>query len=342
MSNVMHRPLNRFICYGPNKFSKGPENPMPLGGLTIAITGSRRASELARIVENFGGKPYVAPTVGIQADLSNPNKSIMEFINRIVKQDAEYVVFMTGPGVFSLMTLARRSGMEEALLTSLKKVTIIARSTKPQMVLRGFGIRVDFVPPENTLNGILNLLKGMDITGKTIAILWHGEEQSTKIREDLYRAGASNIVEASVYSYSFETQNDGASILRSMGFQFLAPDEEKVVKLIEDIVSGNVDAITFTSPPSVRDLFKVANVHSLSNSLRDSLNENVIVAAVGPSTGKALEENGCHVDVMPQLFKMGPMVKSLCDYVGREGISKETKSAKRTSTAPSRPRNCDC
>jgi uroporphyrinogen-III synthase len=300
---------------------------MSLSGLTIAITGSRRASELARIVENFGGRPYIAPTVGIEANLSKPNKPIMDFINRIVKQDAEYVVFMTGPGVFSLMTLARGIGMEEALLTSLKKVTVIARSTKPQMVLRGFGIKVDFVPQENTLNGILNLLRGSDITGKTIAILWHGEEQSAKIKEELYRAGASNIIEASSYTYSFETQNDGASILRSMGFHFLAPDEDKVVRLIGDIVSGNIDAITFTSPPSVRDLFKIANVHGIGSSLKDSLNKNVIVAAVGPSTREALEENGCHVDVMPQIFKMGPMVKSLCDYVDREGITKKTKSA---------------
>ena len=82
-------------------------NAMSLRGLTVAITGSRRASELAQIVENFGGKPYIAPTVGIEANLSEPNKSITEFINRIVKQDADYVVFMTGPGVFSLMTLAR-------------------------------------------------------------------------------------------------------------------------------------------------------------------------------------------------------------------------------------------
>jgi len=300
---------------------------MSLRGLTVAITGSRRASELAQIVENFGGKPYIAPTVGIEANLNEPNKSIMEFINRIVKQDADYVIFMTGPGVYSLMTLARTSGMEEALLASLKKVTIIARSTKPQMVLRGFGVKVDFVPQENTLDGILNLLKGRDITGKTIAILWHGEEQSTKIREELYMVGASNIIEASSYTYSFETQKDGASILRSMGFQFLAPDESKVVKLIEDIVSGNIDAITFTSPPSVRDFFKIATVHDMKISLKDSLNEHVIVAAVGPSTREAIEENGCHVDVMPQIFKMGPMVKSLCDYVCREGISKDTKSA---------------
>jgi uroporphyrinogen-III synthase len=253
----------------------------------------------------------------------------MEFINRIVKQEADYVIFMTGPGVFSLITLASMRGMEEALLASLRKTTIVARSTKPQMILRKFGIKVDLMPQESTLKGILDLLKNRDLTGKTIAILWHGEEQSKKIKEDLYKAGISNIIEASSYRYSFETQEDGASILRSMGFQFLAPDENNVVKLIEDVICGDIDAITFTSPPSVRDLFKIANIHHMNSSLKDSLNKNVIVAAVGPSTREALEENGCYVDVMPQIFKMGPMVKSLCDYIDREGISKETKSDSR-------------
>jgi uroporphyrinogen-III synthase len=300
---------------------------MSLRGLTIAITGSRRASELAKIVENLGGKPYIAPTIGIEANLDKPNEAIMEFINKLVKQEADYVIFMTGPGVYSLIELARSIGMEAALLASLRKVTIVARSAKPQMILRRFGIKVDLIPQENTLKGILDLLKDKDITGKTIAILWHGEEESKKIKEELYKAGISNIIEASSYRYSFETQKDGASILRSMGFQFLAPDENNVVKLIEDVISGNIDVITFTSPPSVRDLFKIANIHHMSRSLKDSLNENVIVAAVGPSTREALEENGCYVDVMPQIFKMGPMVKSVCDYIDREGISKEAKSA---------------
>ncbi|MGN6623049.1 MAG: uroporphyrinogen-III synthase [Candidatus Nitrosocosmicus sp.] len=281
------------------------------------------------MVENFGGKPYIAPTVGIEANLGKPNEAVIEFINRIVKQEAEYVIFMTGPGVFSLITLARNSGMEEALLASLKKTTVVARSAKPQMILRRFGIRADLIPQENTLKGILDLLKDRDITGKVIAILWHGNEQSTKIKEELYKAGASNIIEASSYRYSFETQKDGASILRSMGFQFLAPEEDKVIKLIEDIISGNIDAITFTSPPSVKDLFKIASIHHMNSSLKDSLNANVIVAAVGPSTREALEENGCHVDVMPQIFKMGPMIKSLCDYIDRDGISKSTKSSSR-------------
>ncbi|HEX5891914.1 MAG TPA: hypothetical protein VFY41_03550, partial [Nitrososphaeraceae archaeon] len=51
---------------------------------------------------------------------------------------------------------------------------------------------------------------------------------------------------------------------------------------------------------------------------------NVIVAAVGPSTKEAIERNGVFVDVMPEIYKMGTMIKSISDFVVRNNnISKK-------------------
>jgi uroporphyrinogen-III synthase len=49
--------------------------------------------------------------------------------------------------------------------------------------------------------------------------------------------------------------------------------------------------------------------------LKKSLNADVIVVAVGPSTKNALEGNSINVHVMPQVSKMGPIVKALDEYV---------------------------
>lgn len=291
-----------------------------LTGLTIAITGSRRGSELARIVENFGGKSYVAPTIGIDASIETPDEAIVEFIKKITKYDIDYMIFMTGPGVFSLMSIARNYRMEKILLEALQKVNVVARSTKPEMVLKKYGIKVDLVPQENTAQGILKLLKNIGILGKSVAILWHGGYQM-QLREELYKGGAAKVIEASTYRYSLELKNDGASILKSMGFNYLDPQVEMVVKLIEDIKSGRIDVITFTSPPSVHGLFKIANIKHTERSLKESLNTNVIVAAVGPSTKEAIERNGVLVDVMPEIYKMGAMIKSISDFVVRNNIS---------------------
>ena len=195
---------------------------MSLTGLTIAITGSRRGSELSRIVKNLGGRPYVAPTVGIEADLKTPDNAIVEFIKRITKQDVEYMIFMTGPGVLSLMSIAKSYGMEEDLIAALQKVNVVARSSKPQMVLKKYGIGTHLIPHESTSKGILKLLKNIGMQGRTIGILWHGGYQM-QLREELYRSGAANVIDASTYQYSFELNNDGASILTSMGFNYVVP-----------------------------------------------------------------------------------------------------------------------
>lgn len=292
--------------------------------MTVAITASRRASELAHIVESFGGKPYLAPTIGIEADLKKPKEDVLQFLNKVTKGDINYVIFMTAPGVFSLISIAKILGLEEKLVQSLAHVTIVARSLKPKMALKKYGVEINLIPEENTAEGVSRLLLDMGVVGKKIAILWYGDFPR-QLRDNLYKAGAESVIEASTYKYSLELKEEGASILKSMGYDYIAPNEKKVTHLIHDIIAGKIDSITFTSPPSARDLVKIAKVNDLSEALKNLLNANVVVAAVGPSTKSALEENGIKVHVMPQIFKMGPMIKALDEYVSQKNPFKGDK-----------------
>ncbi len=298
---------------------------MSLAGLTIAITASRRARELAHLIASRGGTGYLAPTVGI-ATRPDIGEEAEAFILEVVEQGADYAVFMTGPGVYSLMSAARSQGTEAKLLAALGKVTIVARSSKPKKALAEHGVETDIVPDDNTAEGIAKVLKGHDLSGKRIAVLWHGS-YSPRLKEELEPAGAL-VFESSTYAYSLDLAESGARILGEMGFDYVPPDRGKVLQLIEDLSRGRLDAITFTSPPSVRNLFQIAEAHHVRESLQRSLNERIIVVAVGPPTGKALAENGVHADVMPEVYKMGPMVMALEDYVSRP------QSPKPTATSP--------
>jgi uroporphyrinogen-III synthase len=293
---------------------------VPLDGLTIAITASRRASELAHIIKSFGGRPYLAPTIGIEADLKNPRKDVLKFLSKLTADEVDYIVFMTGPGIFSLFSIAQRLGLEEKLIHSLSKVTIFARSLKPATALKKYGIKVSMIPEENTARGVSRLLLTKGVIGKRIAILWHGDYPK-QLKEELYKAGAESVIEASTYRYSINLKEEGASILKSMGYDYVAPNKKKVIRLIHDIIAGKIDSITFTSPPSVHDLIKMAQANQIFHALKESLNADVIVVAVGPSTKNALEENGINVHVMPQVSKMGPMVKALDEYVSTSNSS---------------------
>ena len=203
---------------------------MSLKGLTVAVTASRRASELARLIMAFGGQPYFAPTVGINA--TRDIEEIRKFIDKIFEHP-DFLIFMSGPGVYSLMSIAKRLGLGEKLRDALKATSLIARSTKPQAVLAKYDIHTKLIPHENTTDGILNLLKVYGIMGKKIGILWHGSYSKCFV-DELSRAGAE-LFELTIYKYSYQLDNESATILREMGFAVFLLDESRVIKLIEDV-----------------------------------------------------------------------------------------------------------
>jgi uroporphyrinogen-III synthase len=279
-------------------------------GLRIAITCSRRASELAHLVENFGGIPHIAPTTAIHAMQYTP--AIENFIRRIMEGRIDYVIFMTAPGVHLFMLAARNFGSEQKLVEALNQTIIVSRSFKPKHALAQHGVRTDIVPEENTSDGIVSILSNYDIHHKEIAILSHGAAP-VGLKEQLTIAGAY-VIEYSIYRYSLEPNETGAEILSSMGFKSKIPEEQKVIEVIKELNNGLIDAITFTSPPAVRGLFKIAEIHHMKESLLSGLNNHTIIAAVGPSTKKALEQHSVKVDIVPKVYKIGPMIKALSDY----------------------------
>ena len=285
---------------------------MSLNGLIIAVTGSRRASELAHLISSMGGTPYVAPTIGIVA--RSANEANAESLIKIAKE-VDYIVFMTGPGVFVLMEIAEKLNLKDDLIQTLKKKTIVARSQKPRDALQRFGIIAKIVPAnthDNTAEGIAKEMLKHDLKGKRVGVLWHGLKENI-LKEKLEKAGAK-VSDFQVYDYSLTLSKGGAKVLSNMGFQYIEPDEKKVVKLIEDMVAGKVHVITFTSPPSARNLFVIAKKHEMNDALQKAM-QNVIVAAVGLPTATAINESGVKVNVVPDVYKMGPMMKAIADYV---------------------------
>lgn len=285
---------------------------MSLCGITVAVTSSRRASELADIVRKFGGIPYIAPTIGIKNN-SELNSECNHFIETISNESMHFFIFMTGVGVFNLFQNLQKLHKLNTVVEKLQDTIVIARSNKPKMELRKFGIKTNFVPNINTIDGILNLLKRFDVKNKNIGILWHGDSSSS-FKKKLTSLGA-NVFDFSSYSYSARLEQTNASMLEEMGYDYVAPDEEKIKMLIEDIMKGTVDSITFTSPPAVKEFFEFAKRNNKINLLKDKLNSQVLVVSVGPSTSKMLARFYVLADIMPTTYRMGPMIKELADYI---------------------------
>ncbi len=285
---------------------------MGLMGLTVAITGSRRASELAILVANFGGVPYVAPTVGIDVQ-EDAALQVDGLVRRIVDGECDYAIFMTGPGVYLLMSAAEKLGVDRQVVDRLNRLSVVARSHKPQKVLERYGVRVSLVPPDNTAAGIAAEMGKLDLQGRRVAILWHGAPAGL-LRQELEKA-AADVFEAQAYIYAPALEGSGAAVLGALGFAYVPPERQRALELIRDLLEGTVHVLTFTSPPSARNLFRLAQEEDLHDDLRRQVNARVLVAAVGPPTRGAIEEFGVTVDVMPEVYKMGPMVRAVADHL---------------------------
>ncbi|MPZ06498.1 MAG: hypothetical protein GEU26_08785 [Nitrososphaeraceae archaeon] len=181
---------------------------MSLSNLTIAVTGSRRANELAHIIKSFGGRPYIAPTIGIEITEPSAEQG-KQFIMKILREKPDYVVFMTGIGVYSLMDIARESGIQKLLTNALHDTSIVCRSDKPKIALSHFKLKAHLIPrDENTAKGILRLLQKYELRDKKIAIFWHGS-YSRVLSDELQKNGA-NVFESFTYTYSNKLDSAGA------------------------------------------------------------------------------------------------------------------------------------
>jgi uroporphyrinogen-III synthase len=268
--------------------------------------------------------------IEIQADADRETEGL---IQDILRRQIRYAIFMTGPGVYRLMSTAEHLGVGQEVVEVLNRTQVIARSQKPQKVLEKYGIRVSLVPADNTAEGIAAEMVKRDVQGKEVAVLWHGNSHPG-LREILHRQGAT-VCEAVTYRYSLELEERGAAVLAAVGFKSLPPEEQRILELIHDLRQGKIDVITFTSPPSARNLFALAAAHGLDEDLRRSLNEQVLVIAVGPPTRQAIEEQYVGVDVMPDVYKLGPMMRATVDYLSRapSGARKGTFARTRSGSA---------
>ena len=291
---------------------------MSLRGLKVAVTGSRRATELAHLISNNGGIPYLAPTIGIGTRVS-AKSDVKNLIKEVIEGRPDYTVFMTGPGVYAVVEIAENLGLKDDFIRSLVQTRVVARSQKPRDALSKHGVDVDIMPTsthDNTAEGIARELMKDSLKGKLIVIVWHGS-QTDLLGKTLTMAGA-RVSEFRIYDYSTELTSKGAEILGRMGYQSVPPEEPRVRKMIDDIIAHNIDVITFTSPPSVRNLFGLAQTHSLQRDLVEAMEASQIVVAIGQPTREEIESYGVRVDVMPDIFKLGPMIAALVHYVSSQ------------------------
>jgi uroporphyrinogen-III synthase len=88
----------------------------------------------------------------------------------------------------------------------------------------------------------------------------------------------------------------------------LPSDTAPLKAAILKIVRAQAHVALFTTALQIRHLLAVASDLGLASAVRRALNEELVVASVGPITSAALEAHGIVADIVPGHPKLGHLV----------------------------------
>jgi uroporphyrinogen-III synthase len=262
-----------------------------LHGTRVALLESRMSTELAELVRRLGGVPVAAPSVR-----EVPREAeTAAFVDELASRRFGVVIFQTGVGATALFREAEKHGRLQDVVAALADVVIVCRGPKPTAAVRRYGLTPTVVPQKPfTTKEVLEVMADVDLTSREVALVHYGERNAALA--DALRARGARLAEACPYEWAL-------------------PEDIEPLRALVRNPAGLADALAVTSQIQVRHLFKVATELGLAKELAAALNEDIIVAAVGPVCADALKEAGVTPDVQPADPKMGPLLTALADYV---------------------------
>ncbi len=258
--------------------NSSPETPLPLGGRSVLITRPRQdVGELARQIEVAGGEALLAPAIRIEPAPFDP----ASIAKQLEADPWDWIVFTSYNAVENLLVgLAGHA----SVCHLLERTKLAAVGDATTAALRDHGLDVDFTGAGGTARLLGEELAATGIRGQRV-LLPQGNLNRSDLASILQEHGA--VVETiQVYTTSGETSLP-----------------ENILKQLD---SGRVDAITFTSPSSVREFMRLlgAGPEQLAG---------VLVACIGPTTAEEARRLGLDQCVVAERPGIEELVASLVD-----------------------------
>lgn len=265
-----------------------PQQPN-FGGLRVAAFESRRAGDIANLIQKAGGVPLVSPSLREVAIEDNP--AAIDFAHRLVTGGVDIVILLTGVGFRHLLATVERHLDRQRFLDALADITTICRGPKPVVAMKEVGLTPTHrVPEPNTWRELLATIDaGIPIANQTIALQEYGKSNSSLVAG--LEARGARVINVPVYKWE------------------LPEDTGPLADNVQKLAAGEVDVVLFTSAHQAVNLLHMAERLHLSHEVRDAL-KRTVVASVGPTTTEMLHACEVAVDVEPEHPKMGPLVQA--------------------------------
>ena len=260
---------------------------VPAVSLRVGITADRRWEEQARMLADRGADVVHGPTMRT-VDLSR-SESLRAATVALADQPPDYLVVTTGMGMKRWLEAAAPWGLHGPLLESLARARVVARGAKANSAARNAGLEVWWRAPQETMQEIVEHLAGHDVSGARVAVQLFEPEGHPST--DALRSIAGELVEVPVYQWA------------------LPDDTGPAEALVDDVLDGRMDAVTFTAQPAVHNLFRIAG--DRRDALRAAFNGGVVASCVGPVCASAATEEGVEAPIWPEPPRLAAMVRQL-------------------------------
>jgi uroporphyrinogen-III synthase len=250
-------------------------------GKIIGITRpEERVKDAVAIVEEHGGTALVAPTLELQVSNTQSLIQLCEMAGEL-----DWLIFTSPTGIISVF---KHCSDLKSRLNPNCKIAVIGPRTENYLEKKG--LKADIVPESYTAEGLLECFEDHDLKNKKIGI------PRTLAARDALPTGLKAM---------------GADVFVAEAYKSELPkDRTKVNQLIKAILNRKIDALTFTSTLTAKNLFDMLDETKKQDVVDILKGEDVVVAVIGPVTAMPLQE--LDIDVLiPEKYTVNAMLEIL-------------------------------
>ncbi len=263
----------------------------PLTGFTIGVTACRRADEQIELLERKGATVLHGPA--IQTHPLIAEAELAEATRAVVAEPPDYTLLSTGIGVRAWFEAAETLDLAEALLDALGRSKVIVRGPKAHGAAVTNGLDVHWQAPNGWAAEMVDHLAGIGVAGARIAVQLDGASGAPLAKA----VGEIGAVPVAVPVYEWTMPSDTTAAER----------------LVEAMVDGRVDGVTFTARPQVENLVTIAERMGVLDRLLAALADRVVPICVGPVCASGITDLGLPEPVQPDRYRLGSMVLAVAD-----------------------------
>ena len=247
----------------------------------IAITRPKERSKAAKeFIENYGGEAVIVPTLELKLENTDSLKGLMKRFHEL-----DWLIFTSVSSIDSIFKFY--PDFVEMLNPDCKIATI---GTKTAEVAMNKQLHIDIIPKDYTAEGLIEEFKKFDLNNAIV-----GVPRTFSARTILPE----------------ELKKMGAEVILAESYKSVIPEDKTE---IENLIGEILDGITFTSPLTVVNLFKIAEENDVDKEeLVEKLSNSTLTVAIGPITGNILDEYKVK-HIYPERYT----VKDMIDLMFRE------------------------